>query len=205
MSETLDFQKIVGEVAAAYFGNSHVSVSEIGAVIQQIATSLSAVGAPALEESAVEEAGEAEAQQKMTPAQIRRSITPDALISFEDGKQYKTLRRHLAVKGLSPEQYREKWGLPKTYPMVAPSYSEARAALARSIGLGSRVNRNTEAASAPLAAAAAAAPELTAPEPESKEAPEPAAAKRTRGPGRKNAAEAAPAPRARKARAAKAT
>jgi predicted transcriptional regulator len=60
------------------------------------------------------------------------------LISFEDGKAYKTLRRHLSVKGLTPDQYREKWGLPRDYPMVSPSYSAQRSEMARSIGLGQK-------------------------------------------------------------------
>jgi len=133
VSENIDLQKIVGEVAAAYFSNSHVNPSEIPTVISQIATSLSAVGAaPAVEAAPTSE------QPKLTPAQIRKSITSDALISFEDSKRYKTLRRHLAVRGLSPEEYRAKWGLPKDYPMVAPSYSEARSAMAKSFGLGAR-------------------------------------------------------------------
>ena len=65
-------------------------------------------------------------------------MTPDALISFEDNKPYKTLRRHLATHGLSPEQYREKWGLPRDYPMVAPNYSAARSQMAKQLGLGQR-------------------------------------------------------------------
>ncbi|WP_246693323.1 MucR family transcriptional regulator [Methylobacterium sp. WL2] len=75
---------------------------------------------------------------KLTPAQIRKSITPDALISFEDGKSYKTLRRHLTIRGLSPEAYREKWGLPRDYPMTAVSYSEQRSKLALALGLGNQ-------------------------------------------------------------------
>jgi predicted transcriptional regulator len=148
VSDTIELQKIVGQVAAAYFSNSHVSPGEIPTVIGQIASSLGAVGAPA---------GQAEAESteetKLTSAQIRRSIRPEALISFEDSKPYKTLRRHLAVRGLSPDDYRAKWGLPKDYPMVAPSYSEARSAMAKALGLGSRVS-----AQAQPAAAAAAAP-----------------------------------------------
>jgi predicted transcriptional regulator len=73
---------------------------------------------------------------KATPAQIRKSITRDALISFEDGKPYKTLKRHLTTFGLTIEQYRAKWGLPADYPTVAPSYSEARSAMAKALGLG---------------------------------------------------------------------
>ncbi len=69
-------------------------------------------------------------------AAIRKSITDNALISFEDGKPYKMLKRHLAKRGLSPEAYREKWGLPYDYPMVAPSYSQKRSQLARDMGWG---------------------------------------------------------------------
>ena len=70
---------------------------------------------------------------KTTPAQIRASITHEALISFEDGKGYKTLKRHLTACGLTPETYRAKWGLPSNYPMVAPGYSERRSAIAVSL------------------------------------------------------------------------
>lgn len=135
MTEDNDrLRELVADVAAAYFSNTHVGPTDIPAVIQQIASSLMAV-------SAGETAPEAGAQEepappKLTPAQIRKSITPDALISFEDGKAYRTLKRHLSTRGLTPEEYREKWGLPRDYPMVAASYSEARSAMAKSLGLG---------------------------------------------------------------------
>ena len=148
MSEDIDLRKLVADVAAAYFSNSHVTPTEIPTVINHIAGSLSSVGAPA------QEAPEEPAAASLTPAQIRKSITRDAIISFEDNKPYKTLRRHLAVRGLTPEQYREKWGLPKDYPMVAPSYSEARSSMAKALGLGARGAQAR--ANAPAAAAAAA-------------------------------------------------
>jgi predicted transcriptional regulator len=155
VSDQIELQKIVGEIAAAYFNNSHVTPSEIPMVINNIAASLAAVGAaPAVEAPSPEQPE----LPKLTPAQIRKSITHDQLISFEDGKGYKTLRRHLAVKGLTPDDYRNKWGLPKDYPMVAPSYSEARSSLAKAAGFG---NRST--AAAPAAAAAAPAPTVAAP------------------------------------------
>lgn len=125
---------LVADVAAAYFSNTHVPAADIPLVIQQIAASLNAVSqssAPAATETSDEPS-----QPKLTPAQIRKSITPDALISFEDGKAYRTLKRHLSTRGLTPEQYRDKWGLPRDYPMVASSYSEARSAMAKSLGLG---------------------------------------------------------------------
>jgi predicted transcriptional regulator len=154
MAERSDrLRELVAEVAAAYFSNSHVSQTDLGAVISQIAASLSAVGeTPAVVEPAAVEIE----QPKLTPAQIRKSITNDALISFEDGKPYKTLRRHLATRGLTPEQYREKWGLPADYPVTSPSYSAARSQLAKSRGLG-QLRRNAALASPkPLAAAPAA-------------------------------------------------
>ena len=126
----------VAEVSAAYFANSHVGVSEIGAVIAQIAQSLGAVGGSASEPAASE--SETSDSRKPTPAQIRKSISPDVLISFEDGRPYKTLRRHLSVRGLTPEQYREKWGLPNDYPMVSPNYSATRSQMAKQLGLGGR-------------------------------------------------------------------
>ena len=134
--DTVDLRELVAEVAAAYFSNTHVGAAEIPGVIAQIAASLRAVGEDARAEAAADQ--DAGRPAKATPAQIRKSITPDALISFEDGKRYKTLRRHLSTHGLTPEQYREKWGLPRDYPMVAPSYSAARSQMAKQIGLGQR-------------------------------------------------------------------
>jgi len=154
VSDNIELQKIVGQVAAAYFSNSHVSPTEIPNVISQIASSLSAVGAPAADAPGEAEPAPEEVQfVKLTPAQIRKSIQPDALISFEDNRPYKTLRRHLSVRGLSPETYKAKWGLPKDYPMTAPSYSEARSAMAKALGLGNRVNPRGPAARAAKASA----------------------------------------------------
>lgn len=136
MAEEYDdnLRELVAEVAAAYFTNTHVSPAEIPNVVSQIATSLLAVGA--LKAAREPAASEVAAPAKLSASQIKKSVSPDALISFEDGKAYKTLRRHLSIRGLTPEQYREKWGLPRDYPMVAPTYSEARKALAKQIGLG---------------------------------------------------------------------
>ncbi|UTP38258.1 MucR family transcriptional regulator [Phenylobacterium sp. LH3H17] len=133
-----NLRELVADVAAAYFSNTHVVAADIPNVISQIAASLQAVRA-GVEPSREAAGAPVEAQPKLTPAQIRKSITPEALLSFEDGRGYKTLRRHLSVKGLTPEQYREKWGLPRDYPMVSPSYSAARSQMAKSIGLGRKV------------------------------------------------------------------
>lgn len=140
MADSERLQELVAEVAAAYFSNSHVTPSDIPMVVQQIASSLAAVKASAdgVQEDAVAETEQEAAPRRLTPAQVRKSITPEALISFEDGRSYKTLRRHLATHGLTPEQYREKWGLPADYPMVSANYSAARSAMAKSLGLGQK-------------------------------------------------------------------
>jgi predicted transcriptional regulator len=141
MTEDNKLRDLVAEVAAAYFSNSHVGPSDIPTVIKQIADSLTAVGAePAVQEPV---APAQEAPKKATNAEIRRSITPDALISFEDGKSYKTLKRHLSLRGLTIADYKAKWGLPKDYPAVAASYSARRSEFARSIGLGQTVKAAT--------------------------------------------------------------
>ncbi len=131
-----NLRDLVAEVSAAYFSNSHVNPADIPQVISQIAASLAAVGtaqadAPSGADSAAERA-------RPSAAQIRKSVTNDALVSFEDGKSYKTLKRHLTLKGLTPADYRERWGLPRDYPMTAPSYSARRSELARSLGLGKK-------------------------------------------------------------------
>jgi predicted transcriptional regulator len=67
---------------------------------------------------------------------IRKSVTPDYLVCLDDGKKFKSLKKHLGSLGMTPDQYRSKWGLPQSYPMVAPNYAAARSALAKQIGLG---------------------------------------------------------------------
>jgi predicted transcriptional regulator len=124
-------RELVAQVAASYFSNSQVSPLEISSVMSQIAASLAAVSA-----NDADPIDPPMAAVRATTAQVRKSITHEALISFEDGLPRKTLRRHLAALGLSPEQYRAKWGLPDDYPMVSAAYSEHRAQLALGMGLG---------------------------------------------------------------------
>ena len=115
-------------IVAAYVANNSVPTAELPALISGVYSALSGLkqgGASA-----------APAVEKLTPAQIRKSITPDALISFIDGKPYKTLRRHLSGNGMTFEEYRERYGLPRDYPTTAPSYSAYRSEMARSLGLG---------------------------------------------------------------------
>lgn len=135
MSDRSDrLRELVSDVAAAYFSNTHVSPKEIAGVLDQIAASLGAIGEQP--EAAPRAEAAAEPEPRLTPAQIRNSVKPDGIVSFEDGRSYKTLRRHLSSLGMTPTQYRQKWGLPADYPMVAPNLSAIRSELARSMRLG---------------------------------------------------------------------
>jgi predicted transcriptional regulator len=120
--------ELTTSIVSAYVSNNHVQGAELATLIASTHAALAGLGQGAeMEATAVE---------KLTPAQIRKSITPDALISFIDGKPYKTLKRHLTGNGLTIEQYRERYGLPRDYPSTAASYSAMRAEFARSNGLG---------------------------------------------------------------------
>jgi predicted transcriptional regulator len=123
-----NFIELAAELVAAFVSNNSVPVSELPNVIASVHAALSGLANAA----SAEPAGPA----KPTPAEIKRSITPDALISFVDGKRYKTLKRHLTTNGLTFEEYRARYGLPADYPSTAASYSAQRSELARSTGLG---------------------------------------------------------------------
>ena len=121
-------------------------LSDLPGLIGSVHAALVGLGKPA--EPAAEQV------EKPTPAQIRKSITPDALISFIDGKPYKTLKRHLSAKGFDPNSYRQHYGLPSDYPMVSPNYAAQRSELARAIGLGRPGAQAAQSAVHRLAAAA---------------------------------------------------
>lgn len=121
----------VREIAAAYVSNNNISAHDLPNLIVTIHASLAQ-----MESKPQASASASEPKPKLTADQIRKSITPDALISFIDGRPYKTLKRHLTARGLAPESYREQFGLPASYPMVAPSYSSRRSALSKKRGLG---------------------------------------------------------------------
>jgi predicted transcriptional regulator len=120
--------ELTAEIVANYVANNVTPVSELPALIRATHDALAGIGAPP--------APTIEAVSKATPAQIRKSITPEALISFEDGKPYKTLKRHLTTHGMTVAEYKAKWGLPNDYPTTAPAYSEARSKMAKALGLG---------------------------------------------------------------------
>ena len=105
-----------------------MGVGELPGLIHAVHASLVSLSQPAPPSS--------EALEKLTSAQIKKSITPDALISFIDGKPYKILKRHLSKHGFDPYSYRKRYGLPNDYPMVAANYAAQRSGLARSSGLG---------------------------------------------------------------------
>jgi predicted transcriptional regulator len=130
------------DIVAAYVSNNSVPAAELSNLIFSIYSALSSLDRGG--------ASKASAVEKLTPAQIRKSVTPDALISFVDGKPYKTLKRHLNRHGMTIEEYRQRYGLPRDYPSTAANYSEQRSALAKSLGLG-----NQRRKAAPKAAAVA--------------------------------------------------
>ncbi|MGB0843385.1 MAG: MucR family transcriptional regulator [Alphaproteobacteria bacterium] len=119
------------ELVSAHVTNNSVASSELPQLIKDVYVALSSLanGAGAVEEEAPKE--------PFVP--IKKSVTPDFIICLEDGKKLKMLKRHIKSKyGLSPDQYRERWGLPEDYPMVAPNYTVKRSQLAKQIGLGNR-------------------------------------------------------------------
>ena len=116
------------DLVSAYVTRNHVGVGELPGLIHVVHASLVSLSQPVPPSS--------EAVEKLTPAQIKKSITPDALISFIDGTPYKILKRHLSKHGFDPYSYRLRYGLPNDYPMVAANYAAQRSGLARSSGLG---------------------------------------------------------------------
>jgi predicted transcriptional regulator len=155
-ADNAEFTTTVGAVVAAYLANNHVAVTDIANLTATVAASLRAASAPVASTAApVDET------VKPTAAQIRKSVTPEAIISFIDGKPYKTLKRHLTTNGMTVAEYKAKFGLPNDYPTTSPMYSEVRSAMAKSLGLGQGGRRPKS--SAAVAAQVAAAPAPKAP------------------------------------------
>jgi predicted transcriptional regulator len=121
--------KLATEMVAAFVSNNPLPKGELPALIHAIHTTLARLAAGP-------ESAQPQPEAKAPAVPPRRSITPDFLICLDDGKRFKSLRRHLTGLGLTPEQYREKWNLPSDYPMVAPNYAAQRSTLAKQIGLG---------------------------------------------------------------------
>ena len=128
MDDNSELIEMTADIVSAYVGANTVSASDLPSLIQSVHKALSGVS------TGVETV---EVAPKEPAVSIKKSITPDFLICLEDGRKFKSLKRHLRTKyNLSPEEYRAKWGLAKDYPMVAPSYAAARSNLAKQMGLG---------------------------------------------------------------------
>src|SRR5271156_4136674 len=121
--------QLAAEIVAAFVSNNPLPKGELPSLIQ-------AVHIAVVRLAAEPESGQPQVEEQTPAVPVRKSITPDYLICLDDGKRFKSLRRHLIGLGLTPDQYREKWNLPSDYPMVAPNYAAQRSAMAKSIGLG---------------------------------------------------------------------
>ena len=128
MEDNAQLLEMTADIVSAYVGNNNVQAIEVPGLISSIHAALTQVSNGVVEP-------EPEVKDPAVP--VRKSITPDFLICLEDGRKFKSLKRHLRTKyNMSPEEYRAKWGLAKDYPMVAPNYAKARSGLAKSMGLG---------------------------------------------------------------------
>jgi predicted transcriptional regulator len=122
-----ELAELTADVVSAFVSNNAVASGALPEIIASVHAALTALHLPP---------PAPEAERPVPAVPVKKSITADYLISLEDGRRYKSLKRHLGGRGLSPDQYRAKWGLPSDYPMVAPNYAKQRSELARSMGLG---------------------------------------------------------------------
>src|SRR5258708_36411363 len=151
MSE--DLLALTADIVSAHVGNHTVALNELPKLISSVHTALAATTAPV-----------AETPKQKPAVPVRSSVKPDYIVSLESGKKMKMLKRYLMTNyGMTPADYRAKWGLPKDYPMVAPNYAQQRKELAVKIGLG-RGGRKATPKAAPKAAPKKAAPKARAPE-----------------------------------------
>ncbi|TNC06534.1 MucR family transcriptional regulator [Methylobacterium terricola] len=129
------FIGLAADIVGSYVAKNNVPASELPGLIAATHAALVKLTAPPAPEPVKLE----------PPVPIRKTVTPDYLISLEDGHQYKSLKRHLSSRGMTPDEYRQKWGLPRDYPMVASNYAAQRSELAKSLGLG-QIRRDRAAA-----------------------------------------------------------
>ena len=115
------------EIVAAYVTHNSVTTSGLPALIESVHLALTNIGGVT---------AAPKAEPRVPAVSVRKSITPEYLICLDDGKRFKSLKRHITLLGMTPDQYRTKWGLPASYPMVAPAYAAKRSELAKAIGLG---------------------------------------------------------------------
>src|SRR5438477_6787850 len=131
--QSKDLLTLTTEIVAAHVSNNTVSLGDLPQLINQVYSSLANIGtAPAVP-----------AVRPQPAVSVKKSVQPDYIVCLEDGKKLKMLKRHLKTAyNMSPESYRERWGLPADYPMVAPNYAQQRSRLAKEIGLGTRARRD---------------------------------------------------------------
>src|SRR5918995_6567346 len=145
-SQNTNFVELATEIVSAYVGNHSVATGDLAGLIRDVHT--------ALQQSA-SGPSEPEPEPREPAVSVKKSVQPDYIVCLEDGKKFKSLKRHLRTDhNLSPEEYRARWGLPRDYPMVAPNYAASRSELAKKMGLG----RGRQGNGATAAAAETAAP-----------------------------------------------
>ena len=129
LAATDETRRLTVQIVSAHVSNNSVAPSDLPALIAQIYGSLQGLGKPT----------EIVVERPQPAVAIKKSVTPEYIVCLEDGKKLKMLKRHLfSAYGMTPDQYRERWGLPADYPMVAPAYAQQRSQLAKTIGLGTR-------------------------------------------------------------------
>ncbi len=128
--------RLTAEIVSAYLSNNSMPASEIPALIERVHAALTRVAGSD---------GQARAEPPKPAVAVKKSVTPEYIVCLEDGKKFKSLKRHLRTQyNMTPEQYRDKWNLPPDYPMVAPNYAAARSRLAKQMGLGQQRGRRAK-------------------------------------------------------------
>ncbi|WP_029354185.1 MucR family transcriptional regulator [Bosea sp. 117] len=132
--ENESYIELAADIVSAYVSNNSISANDLPALIGDVYSALQRVSKGEVEPVA----------EPLKPAvSVKKSVSPEFIVCLEDGKKFKSLKRHLRTQyNMTPEQYREKWGLPSDYPMVAPNYAAARSALAKQMGLGQQRRRS---------------------------------------------------------------
>ena len=129
-SESQELVELTAKIVAAYVSNNSIIASELPQLINETHAALA---------RATGQTVETEREEQRPKVSVKKSVMPDYIICLEDGKKFKSLKRHLRTHyNMTPEEYREKWGLPHDYPMVAPNYARQRSDLAKKMGLGTR-------------------------------------------------------------------
>ena len=149
LQATPNYIELAADIVSAFVANNSVPATELPALIGSVHDALNKVASGAIQ---------APAEEPKAPAvPIKKSVQPDYIVCLDDGKRFKSLKRHLRTTyNMTPDQYRARWGLPANYPMVAPNYAAARSELAKQMGLGARRRQAEPVRTEPQAAAPAA-------------------------------------------------